>query len=206
LGTGDAAALRALVVEAPTLWWPPAPEVVDVVVDDLVEAPAKEDADGIDLAAPPEDVAERAARDDTDVDEQDASEDLVDPSSTRLRTRFGRAVDDIDEFHDIIAAQDVDYAPSVLEAVFERLHKRFPSSAPLADLAAAAHRRAQTVAPFNVGPLLVALLIVGLFVVAIIGASMITQPIDTPFDGYNNPSQTYPEYTFGQTPTPTPEG
>ncbi|HZL81826.1 MAG TPA: hypothetical protein VFC06_07840, partial [Demequina sp.] len=59
---------------------------------------------------------------------------------------------------------------------------------------------------FNVGPLLVASLIVLLFVAAVIGASMITRPIDAPFDGYNNPSQTYPEYTFGQTPPPTPEG
>ncbi len=128
----------------------------------------------------------------------------MDRSSSRLRTRFGRAVDDIDEFHDIVAAQNVDAAPSVLEELLERLHRRFPKSDPLADLAAAAHRRAQIVAPFNVGPLLVASLIVLLFVAVVIGAAMITQPIEVPFDGYDNPSQTYPAYTFGQTPAPTP--
>ena len=130
----------------------------------------------------------------------------VDPSPTRLRTRFGGAVDDIDEFHDIVAAQNVDSAPSVVEAIFERLHQRFPRSAPLADFAEAAHRRAQTVAPFNVGPLLVALFVVALFVAGVIGASMITQPIDPPVDGLNHPSQVYPEFTVGQVHTPSPEG
>ncbi|HZJ39546.1 MAG TPA: hypothetical protein VFD20_01170 [Demequina sp.] len=212
LGTGETAGLRALVAEAPTLWWSPAPEVVDSVDVDAAEeiaAPREEveDAEAADLAA----VAEAAAEDDADASLEDAEEDRaveepVDPSSTRLRTRFGGAVDDIDEFHDIVAAQNEDSAPSVLEAIFERLHRRFPNSDQLADLAAAAHRRAQTVAPFNIGPLLVAALIVLLFVAVVIGASMITQPIDAPFDGYDNPSQTYPEYTFGQTPPPTPEG
>jgi len=215
LGTGEAAALRALVSEAPRLWWPGAPEYVDVdavAETEEAEAPAEEaeeaeDVEATDLAAQPAEVAERDAEHDADVGDGDgAAEEPVDPSSTRLRTRFGGAVDDIDEFHDIVAAQNVDSAPSVLEEISERLHRRFPNSAPLADLAAAAHRRAQTVAPFNVGPLLVASLIVLLFVAAVIGASMITRPIDAPFDGYNNPSQTYPEYTFGQSPTPTPEG
>ena len=52
------------------------------------------------------------------------------------------------------------------------------------------------------GPLLVAVLIVGVFVAAVIGASLITKPIVPNFDGYNNPPQTYPEYTFGPTLPP----
>ncbi|MCB2412678.1 hypothetical protein LGT39_07455, partial [Demequina sp. TTPB684] len=61
-----------------------------------------------------------------------------------------------------------------------------------------------TSAPFNVGPLVLALLIVTVFVTAVIGASMITQPLDPPDSDFNNPSQKYPEFTIGQTPTPTP--
>jgi hypothetical protein len=209
LGAGETDALRALVAEAPTLWWS-LPPVVEAPVD-LVEAPVEDDAAATEIEALPGDVAEADVETDDETDDEASGEDggaeePVEQSSTRLRTRFGGAVDDIDEFHDIIAAQNVDPAPSVLEAILERLHKRFPQSAPLSDFAAAAHRRAQTVAPFNIGPLLVALLIVALFVAAVIGAAMITQPIDSPLDGYNNPSQTYPEYTFGQTPPPNPEG
>src|SRR5664279_997381 len=37
LGTGETAGLRALVAEAPTLWWSPAPEVVDSVDVDSAE-------------------------------------------------------------------------------------------------------------------------------------------------------------------------
>jgi hypothetical protein len=226
-GTGETAVLSALVSEAPTLWWPPPPEIIDVAamaavaalagVDDAVVDDAEAPAEGgagpgahTATATSTAPVTTTGTTTDTDAKDDASPSDVadapVDPSSTRLRTRFGRAVDDIYEFYDIVAAQNVDSAPSVLEAVLERLHRRFPRSVPLTDLAGAAHRRAQTSAPFNVGPLLVALLIVALFVAGVIGAAMITQPIDTPFDGFNNPSQTYPEFTFGQTPPASPQG
>lgn len=232
LGSGNSATLRTLVAEAPTLWWPvppslaldaPAVEASDadvditeiaepvdiaVVTDDIAEAP---EADTLDEAA-----AEAAA--DTVVEADATTESIevvgeaaqetavpVDEPEPRLRTRFGGAVDDIDEFHDIVTAQNEIIAPSVMEAILARLHRRFPRSDRLADLAAAAHRRAVTPAPFNVGPLVLGLLIVGVFVAAVIGASLITQPIDIPFDGHDNPSQTYPEYTYGQTPAPSAE-
>jgi hypothetical protein len=92
----------------------------------------------------------------------------------------------------------------ILAPILERLHQRFPGSAPLADAAAAAHRRAQASAPLNAGPLLLALLIVTVFVATIVAASSLTAPYIPDFDGQNNPQQTYPEYTIGQTPTPTP--
>jgi len=207
LGKGDVGTLRAFSSEAPTLWWTRSPVVVEGPVAEEVESPVEEETDPNAVAAPPGEVAEPDTDEVTDAgDEGEPAEEPLDQSATRLRTRFGRAVDDIDEFHDIVAAQNADPAPSVLEEILERLHRRFPGSAPLADLATAARERAQVVAPFNVGPLLVAMLIVTVFVTAVISASMITQPFDTPFDRYNNPSQTYPAYTFGQTPTPTPEG
>jgi len=191
LGTGDTAALRALVAEATTLWWPPSP----VTVADDHGA----DDHGADVSIDGTAVQDVAVED-------VAVEEPTDPSSARLHTRFGGAVDDIDEFRDIVAAQNVESVPSVAEALLERLHRRFPKSAPLADLAAAAHRRAQTVAPFNVTPLLVSVLIVTVFVVAVVSAAVLTRPIDTPPGDNNNPSQTYPEYTVGRTPPSTSEG
>lgn len=204
LGTGNARVLKALVAEAPRLWWPTAPTLAEAAVDLAVDVAADVEEERPTL----EDEAAVTAQDEdlaaaTEVG-QEIEEEPTDVSATRLRTRFGRAVDDIDEFRDIVAAQDKDFEPSVMEAILERLHQRFPRSAPLADLAAAAHRRAQTMPPFNVGPLLVGVLIVTVFVAAVIGASMITRPFELPIDGYNNPEQTYPEYTHGQTPSPTP--
>jgi hypothetical protein len=106
-------------------------------------------------------------------------------------------VDDLDEFHDIVAAQNVGTQQSVAEAVLERLTQRFPRSAPLANAASLAQRRAQASAPLNVGPLLLAVLLVGVFVAAVIGASLMTKPYVPNFDGHNNPPQAYPPYTYG---------
>ncbi|WP_291377686.1 hypothetical protein, partial [Demequina sp.] len=95
LGTGSTFALRAMAVEAPTLWWPPAPEIIEQVDEGLAG----------------ETVAEEAASEEAEQEAEDAADDVgsaialvepVDPASTRLRTRFGGAVDDIDEFHDIV--------------------------------------------------------------------------------------------------------
>lgn len=211
LGTGDSRVLRVLVAEAPSLWWPrsvvalaPTPredveeapaieggavEIITVeggVVDDLVDAELMN----------AELVAAEAVGDDV------IDGDVIEVVFERPRTRFGRAVDDLDEFHDIVAAQNMGTQQSVAEAVLERLSQRFPRSAPLANAATLAQRRAQASAPLNVGPLLLAVSLVGVFVAAVIGASLITKPYVPNFDGHNNPPQTYPSYTFGPTIPP----
>ena len=218
LGTGDSRVLRVLVAEAPSLWWPRSPVAVapapradveealaiesiavesiaieSIAVDDLAAA-APGDYDLVDAELMNADlVASEAVRDDV------IDADVLELVFERPRTRFGRAVDDLDEFHDIVAAQNVGPQLSVAEAVLERLTQRFPRSAPLANAAALAQRRAQASAPLNVGPLLLAALLVGVFVAAMIGASLITKPYVPNFDGHNNPPQTYPPYTFGPT-------
>ena len=101
-------------------------------------------------------------------------------------------MDDLDEFHDIVAAQNVGTEESVAEALLERLHQRFPRSAPLANAAKVAHHRAQAPAPLNVGPLLVAVLVVGVFVAAVIGASLITKPYVPKFRRTQQPSADLP--------------
>jgi hypothetical protein len=231
LGTGDSRVLRVLVSETPSLWWPrsavapaPAPrqdveeapaiegravesiavesiavEIITVeggVVDDLAAA-ALGDNDLVDAELMnAELVAAEAVGDDV------IDGDVIEVVFERPRTRFGRAVDDLDEFHDIVAAQNVGPQQSVAEAVLERLTQRFPRSAPLANAATLAQRRAQASAPLNVGPLLLAVLLVGVFVAALIGASLITKPYVPNFDGHHNPPQTYPKYTFEPTSPP----
>ena len=247
LGTGDSRILRAVVAEAPTLWWPRA---IGGLAPDLAdsEAPASE-APSVDVVAgagtapvdtalvgtapvdtaqvtdeESADIAVDATADTFDADDTTITEDDTDsedhteagtelvllgatdvaPPAARPLTRFGRAVDDLDEFHDIVADQNVTAPPSVAEAILERLHQRFPRSTPLANAATAAHRRAQASAPLNVAPLLVSILVVAVFVAAIVATALLTKPFAPDYDGYNNPPQTYPEFTPGQTPTPTP--
>ena len=116
----------------------------------------------------------------------------------RPLTRFGRAVDDLDEFHDIVAEQNVVVRPSVLEAVLTRLQNRFPASEGLARAALAARERAQAPAPFRPGPFLVSLFIVAVFVASMIAVDRIQTPIDPIGDG--DPGENYPEFSFAPKP------
>lgn len=219
-GTGDSRVLKALVGEARSLWWPRSPEAIALPAAEGMGIEADASADETTILAGPDgpgtepldaepldgEVVEgelvtgelvTVAEPDSDLIEGD----VIDVVPARPRTRFGGAVDDLDEFHDIVAAQNEGTQQSVAEAILDRLHQRFPASAPLANAAEVARRRAQAAAPLNVGPLLLALLMVALFVSAVIGASLLTKPYVPDFDGHNNPPQTYPEYTVGKTPT-----
>ena len=198
LGTGNTPVLLALVKEAPTLWWPTAAGglIADVepdVVDEVEVVEVEVDAEGVESPA--------ADAPSTDVV---VVPPLVTGPPARPKTRFGGAVDDIDEFHDIVAAQNETAAPSLLEATLERLHGRFPGSEPLARAAAAAHARAQQSAPINAAPLLLALMGVAMFVAFMFGASRLTAPFELDSDHGGRPSQTYPEYTFGVSPSSAP--
>jgi len=203
LGTGDPRVLKDLVAEAPSLWWPRSPVAIPpvdaVVVDDAVpfDDESVDEADVVDAELVNGDLVTADALGADVIDG-----DVIEMAPVRPRTRFGGAVDDLDEFHDIVAAQNVGTQQSVAEMLLERLHQRFPQSAPLATAATIARRRAHASAPLNVGPLLLALLLVAVFVVAVVGASLLTKPYVPDFDGHNNPPQTYPAFTVGITPPP----
>lgn len=121
----------------------------------------------------------------------------------RPLTRFGGAVDDIDEFHDIVTDQNQEERPTVVEATMLWLRERFPDSEPIARASEAAHRRANTQAPINAGPLLVGLAITAVVIVAVMAMSTVGEPYDPDFDRHNNPENTYPAYTFGVEPSPS---
>ena len=210
LGTGSYPALRLLANEAPRLWWPappPAPvapptDAEDLVTEDLVTSDlVTEDLVTEDLVT--DDIAIVATA--TDVEVAPVEGELVDDDviieaepPQRPLTRFGRAVDDLDEFHDIVAEQNVVVRPSVLEAVLTRLQNRFPASEGLARAALAARERAQAPAPFRPGPFLVSLFIVAVFVASMIAVDRIQTPIDPIGDG--DPGENYPEFSFAPKP------
>ncbi len=201
LGTGSYPALRLLANEAPRLWWPaapalpaPLPVVDDAVFDDAVVA----DADAL-----TEEIV--VAGHATDVEVAPIAGELVDDDTIieaelpqRPLTRFGRAVDDLDEFHDIVAAQNAVVRPSIMEAVLTRLQHRFPASEGLARAALAAQERAKAPAPFRPGPLLVSLFIVAVFVASMIAFDRIQTPIEPLGDG--DPGESYPEFSFAPKP------
>jgi hypothetical protein len=103
---------------------------------------------------------------------------------------------DLYTFDYMVAEQNAGPAPSVWEALLERLHERHPSSETLTRRLEAARVRAQRPAPFNVGPLIMALSVVAVVVLAIVAFSLVRQPIHPDFDLQNNPDNTYPEFTF----------
>lgn len=188
LGTGNTAVLRVMAAEAPSLWWPAPP---------LLEAPAEVDLVGNEAVAFPEVVADPA--DDTEpqfvVTESPTSTDEI--PIARPKTRFGGAVDDIAEFHDIVAEQNTHDKPAVLEVLFNRLEKRFPASAPLARVAQAVRTRAHTQAPINAAPLLIGLSLTVVFVVTIVAISTMGKTYLPDERIYQNPQNTYPVFTFG---------
>jgi len=194
LGTGNYAALRELAREAPRLWWPAAP--TEALPESAEPAPEPEPT----ALEPEHEPAETAPEPET---EPETEPEPNEPAPARPLTRFGHAVDDLDEFHDIIADQNQVIRPSVVEAIATRLHHRFPGSARLTRAAQAAHRRAQAPAPIRPAPLLVAVMIVAIFVACVIAIDKIQTPLEPATDGPSGDN--YPQYSFGATaPAPAP--
>ena len=206
LGTGDTGALRVMVAEAPSLWWPP-PPVAPIPVEALLEQSATTD----ELALVPGSVVEGELLASADV-AVTVPDDVVDAEVVdtdeiplaRPRTRFGGAVDDIDEFHDIVADQNREIRPTVAQTVTGILASRYPNNPTLARVAQAADKRAETQAPINAGPLLVGLGLTVVVVVGIVALTRFNEPFEPTFDLHNNPINTYPAYTHGPSPSPTP--
>jgi hypothetical protein len=206
LGTGNTGALRQMVAEAPSLWWPP-PPVAAIEVQAVVEAEATTDELALVTGTVVEgellesaEVAVAVVDDVVDAEVVDTDEIPV----ARPRTRFGGAVDDIDEFHDIVADQNREVPPTVAQSVVGRLERRFPQNTTIARVAEAANRRAEVQAPINAGPLLIGLALTTVVVIAIVAMSRIGEPFEPTFDRHNNPVNTYPDFTHGQSPSPTP--
>jgi len=205
LGHGNTAVLRAMAQEAPSLWWPDSTLLAPVVDVEAVEADEPEPADIALTEAEPTD-AEPSDTEPTDAAvHHGADTHHGATASARPRTFFG-AVDDLDEFRDIVAAQNVTRKPTRMERFLGRLHTLFPGSAPLARALESAHARAQRPAPLNAGPLVVGIMVTLVFVAAVVALSTIGTTVEPTYDRHNNPINTYPEYTYSPTPAPSGDG
>lgn len=220
LGSGDASVLRVMALEAPSLWWPAAPAApvvtagqgeavatevtaaTEVVTQEAIPADLAVEDTVPDDAAAGEVVTGEIVADEVALTTEAPGEILdaelvpTEPAPQRARTRFGGAVDDIDEFHDIVAEQNLSPKLSIAEVALTRLQQRFPQSAGLARAVEFAHERASRPAPLNAGPLILGLMLTVLFVVGIVALSHIGKPFDPDYDRHNNPANTYPAYTF----------
>ena len=212
LGSAQRGALNAFASANPSLWWDsafsatvkrnePAREV-----ESAADLPGEtEEEPEVSIPAVPvlgEQVDDQLAVEE-DLDQEESYEDAtVEPETEvqeRPRTRFGGAVDDIDEFHDIVAAQNATPRVTALEATLNALQRRFPASAPIARAAEAAHRRASQPVPFNVVPLVV----IGLLAVVVYAGFVAFERVQAEPEPTQKPgvTQEYPEYTFGPSPT-----
>lgn len=215
LGGGDAAQLRVLVAEAPTLWWPrfagglagdAVEETPDAQGDDVLPVPdaggeagdaVAEDAE--DATASPSD-----ASPDATTDELPQVDEAATTTAERPKVRFGGgAVDDLDEFTDMVEDQNAVPAPAVMEALLAKLSTRFPQSRRLASLAEAAHKRAQAPAPIRPGLFLVLLMLVVIVFAALSAWDQLQTPFELP-GSEDSPHEDYPQFTFGpDAPSPT---
>lgn len=223
LGNTQRGALAAFASANPSLWWDAAVPAIAGTDESAVEI------DGVGELSPAEDevledpIVEAASVEEALVDEPTVVEDIVvediveedfaagpyddvaQPEAVvqeRPRTRFGGAVDDIDEFHDIVAAQNATPRVTALEAALDALQRRFPASAPIARAAEAAHRRAAQPVPFNVVPLVV----MGLLAVVVYAGYVAFERVQAEPEPTQKPgvTQEYPEYTFGPSATASP--
>ncbi len=226
-GSGDAGQLRALVTEAPTLWWPRAAGGLAGDVVDQVPAAASDhgttpgdalgevsgEAAGIVAASEAEaepvqavqeaSVEEAPVPADATTDEIPQVAEQATTTAERPRVRFGGAVDDLDEFTDMVDDQNVVPAPAVMEALLARLSTHFPQSRRLAALAEAARKRAQAPAPIRPALFLVLLMLVVMAFAVLSAWDQLQTPFELP-GSHEVPREDYPQFTFGpDSPSPT---
>ena len=115
-------------------------------------------------------------------------------------------VDDLATFDAMAMEQNAVAEPSVAEALLERLHERWPQSAPLARALRTVQERATRPAPINAGPLLMALVTVIVLVAGMVAFAMIQQPFEYEGERYNHPPRIYPEFPFTPDASASPEG
>lgn len=222
LGSGDTTQLRVLVAEAPTLWWPRF--AGGLAGEALEELPEASGAESLPVAEPdeaaletPEDAEDAPSPEDDETSpdvephpEATATDELpqVDEAATttaeRPKVRFGGgAVDDLDEFTDMVEDQNAVPAPAIMEALLAKLSSRFPQSQRLASLAEAAHKRALTPAPIRPSLFLVLLMLVVIVFAALSAWDQLQAPFELP-GGEDSPHEDYPQFTFGpDAPSPT---
>lgn len=114
----------------------------------------------------------------------------------------------LDTWETIAAEQNRTIPPSVVQAVLEWLHRRWPRSVSLGAAAEQAKHRARSAAPLNTGPVLVSVFLALTIVAGIVAFEILTSPVGASTDDGVEPPSHYPEFTYSPEPLPSasPEG
>jgi hypothetical protein len=103
--------------------------------------------------------------------------------------------------------RDSEQVPSLTEAFFDFLHRRFPDSPWIARAAERAHAHTLAGPRFNPAPWMILALLGFLSVMGYLAWAWTIAPYDPDVDLYINPQQTWPAFTFDPSlPPPEPKG
>lgn len=126
--------------------------------------------------------------------------------SARIRRVAARDADQelgLDTWERVVADQNRTSPPSVVQAVFEWLHRRWPRSVAIGTAAEQARHRAHRPAPLRTGPVLVSMFLGVIIVAGIVAFEILTAPLGAGDDNPVEPPSHYPEFTFSPEPEPT---
>ncbi len=112
----------------------------------------------------------------------------------------------LDTWNVIAAEQNRGTPPSVVQAVFEWLLRRRPSSVVLETAAEQARHRARREAPIRSGPVLISVFIAVTLVVTIVAWETLFTPLNPDGGQDADPLSPYPQFTFSPVPLPSPSG
>ena len=135
--------------------------------------------------------------------EPEREEEAVEPDVGPVAPAEGEEVDQW-ELERLLEEQRIDELPTLAEAIFDLLHRRFPRSERITSALERAHARALAGPKLNGArwtTIVMLLLVGGLAFFAVKGFNA---PFNPSYDLNNPPPQAYPSFTFGPSPTPSP--
>ena len=135
------------------------------------------------------------------------SEDEAARFSTSVRRAAARDAQKemgLDTWHTIATEQNRTTPPSVVQAVLEWLHRRWPRSVALSTAAEQARHRARRPAPLRTGPVLVSIFLAITLVAGIVAFEVLIAPFGAGDEANVEPPSHYPEFTYSPEPLPSP--
>ncbi|WNM24479.1 hypothetical protein [Demequina capsici] len=155
---------------------------------DLAPDVAKDHLDALEAAVPPEEPPASAS---------EPAADVVQVDSQGVPIVERGMFDDLEAYDEIVEEQNAIPAPSVWEALLERLHRRWPDSERVTRLLEQARVKASQPGPIPTRALLLIIGVLLLIVAVVTSVSLLKAPLNVQQDQHNLPSNTYPAYTYG---------
>jgi len=126
---------------------------------------------------------------------------LDEPAHAPEPSKGANELHDLYEFEEMVDVQNVIAAPSIWEAVLERLHDRWPKSETITQRLDRAHDRANRAGPIKAAPVLLPLFAIIVIVVGVVAFSMLKSPLTE--DEVSPRQNTYPVFTLSPSPSVT---